>query len=133
MPEKRRVLIVDDDREIVRGLTIRLRAAGHEVRCAYDGAAGLAAAIAERPGVIVLDIRMPGLDGFAVLAKLRERAETHGIPVIVLSANGVESVRARALELGARHFLVKPYQAATLLAMIESMISQPSVAGGPPP
>ena len=133
MPDQRRVLIVDDDREIVRGLTIRLRAAGHEVRCAYDGAAGLAAAGADRPDVIVLDIRMPGLDGFTVLAKLRERADTHGIAVIVISANGVESVRARALELGARHFLVKPYQAATLLAMIASMIPQPTATGGPQP
>ena len=126
MAEKRRILIVDDDREIVRGLAIRLRAAGYETLSAHDGEEGLAAAIAEHPDAIVLDIRMPRTDGLAVLAKLREREDTKAIPVVVISANVVENTRAKALELGARYFVVKPFQATTLISTIESVMAEPS-------
>ena len=68
-----RVLIVEDDREIVRALRIRLRAVGYEVVAAYDSAAGITAAIESNPDIIVLDIRMPGVDGLGALTKLREQ------------------------------------------------------------
>ncbi len=133
MAEKRRILIVDDDREIVRGLAIRLRAAGYETLSAHDGEEGLAAAIAEHPDAIVLDIRMPRTDGLAVLAKLREREDTKAIPVVVISANVVENTRAKALELGARYFVVKPFQATTLISTIESVVAEPSAISNEQP
>lgn len=133
MAEKRRILIVDDDREIVRGLAIRLRAAGYETLSAHDGEEGLAAAIAEHPDAIVLDIRMPRTDGLAVLAKLREREDTKAIPVVVISANVVENTRAKALELGARYFVAKPFQAATLISTIESVMAEPSAISNEQP
>lgn len=128
MREVEQLLIVDDDREIVRGLAIRLRAAGYEVLTAFDGQAGLAAAIAHQPDAIILDIRMPVMDGLEVLGGLRERVDTRSIPVVVVSANVVEQTRVKALDLGARCFLEKPYQAGTLIAAVRSVLKEPLVS-----
>lgn len=119
---KRRILLVDDDREIVLGLSIRLRAAGYEVMTAHDGRAGMESALACRPDAMVLDIRMPAMDGLAVLAELQRHAETKDIPVIVLSANVAEKAKCQSLDLGARHFVQKPYVAKTILRALESAL-----------
>lgn len=119
MPEQRRILIVDDDREIVRGLALRLRSANFDVHSAGDGYAGLAAAAELHPDAILLDLSVPGLDGFGILDNLRHHAETKDVPVIVLSASVAEEARARALGLGARLFVPKPYSPAELLSAIE--------------
>jgi CheY-like chemotaxis protein len=129
VPEKRRILVVDDDRDIVRGLSIRLRAAGYLVETAFDGPSGLAAATEELPDALVLDIRLPGLDGLSVLSRLRSQPETRTLPVVVVSANIVEQTRARALELGVRYFLSKPYQAAALIEMIAAVLAESSTVG----
>lgn len=126
MERKPKVLLVDDDREIVRGLTIRFRAAGYDVVSAHDGAAGCAAALKERPDAIMLDLRMPVMDGMAVLAALREREETRWIPVVVLSANVLDSAKQRALDLGARYFLEKPYEFDQLITLIVSAMTRPT-------
>jgi CheY-like chemotaxis protein len=126
MSDKLRILVVDDDREIVRGLSVRLRAAGYDVFAAGDGNAGLAAALGSRPDAILLDIRVPGMDGLEVLQQLRQHAETGSVPVIVLSANVVAQTRLRAMELGARCFLEKPYSAAGLLSALQSACPAPS-------
>lgn len=122
MRKKQRILVVDDDREIVRGLCIRLKAAGYEVMTAHDGLAGLEAATELRPDAMLLDIRMPVMDGLAVLAKLRTREETKNLPVIVLSANVAEKAKSRSLNLGARHFVEKPYDAKTIVEALQSAL-----------
>lgn len=124
MSDKRRVLLVDDDREIVRGVGIRLRAAGYEVLTAFDGQAGLQAAQENRPDAIVLDIRMPVMDGLTMLGKLRECPETRAIPVVVLSASAVAQGKSKALELGARYFLEKPYDPKSLVEAVGSAIAE---------
>jgi len=124
MPEKRRVLVVDDDREIVRGVSIRLRAAGYEVLTAYDGQAGLTASLEHHPDAIVLDVRMPVMDGLAALALLKGHEATKAIPVVILSASVVAQEKAKILELGARYFLEKPYDAKSLIEAIESAITE---------
>jgi len=124
LPLKPKILVVDDDREIVRGLSIRLRAAGYEVRTAYNGEDGLAAAIEMLPDAIVLDIRMPGMDGFAVLDNLLRHNDTKSIPVVMLSANAIERAKAKALDLGACYFMEKPYDAVRLTQSIESAIKK---------
>jgi|ERR1043166_1081338 DNA-binding response OmpR family regulator len=125
MHSPKRVLIVDDDREIVLGLCIRMRAAGYDVLTASDGRIGLAAAIEHRPDAIILDLRMPNMGGLEVLAQLRKQSSTRSIPVLVVSANVVEDTRVKALDLGARRVLVKPYQAADLIASVESILNDP--------
>src|SRR5439155_11966623 len=82
-------------------------------------------AIEHRPDAIILDLRMPNMGGLEVLARLRERPMTRFIPVLVVSANVVEETRVKALDLGARRVLVKPYQAGDLIASVESILSDP--------
>ena len=122
MSDAPKILIVDDDREIVEGARLRLGAAGYDTIAAHDGEAGLAAAIANRPDAIVLDVRMPGMDGITALGKLREREETKDVPVIILSASVVD--QKAALDAGARFFLTKPYQGSTLIAAVEQAIAE---------
>ncbi|MEO6709665.1 MAG: response regulator [Planctomycetota bacterium] len=113
-------MIVDDERGIAHALTIRLRAAGYDVRCAFDGASGLAAAVEWRPDLILLDIRMPEMDGFEVKRRLMAHPELRATPVIFLSANVQESARQAAMAAGAHAFLTKPYESKEVLAAIRS-------------
>ncbi|TWT40465.1 Response regulator ArlR [Phycisphaerae bacterium RAS1] len=122
MPEKKRILLVDDDRDIARGVAIRLRAEGFDVTVTYDGEEGLSAALEAAPDAIVLDMRMPVVDGLTVLRKLREHPETIDIPVVVLSASVVEKGRVEALNLGARYFLEKPFDAPRLIDAIRAVL-----------
>jgi DNA-binding response OmpR family regulator len=124
VPDKRRVLLVDDDREIVRGAGIRLRAAGYEVLTAFDGQVGLIAAKQNLPDAIVLDVRMPVMDGLTMLRRLRDCHETKAIPVVILSASVVDRGKAKALEPGARYFLEKPYDPKSLLEAVEAAIAE---------
>jgi DNA-binding response OmpR family regulator len=124
---RKRVLVVDDDKDIVSGLSVRLEAAGYEVFSAYDGAAGYDAALATHPDAMILDMRMPVMDGLSMLAKLRERAETRTTPVIVLSASLRD--HQMALDMGARYFLDKPCDPRTLLTALHTVSTlAPAVA-----
>lgn len=115
----KRVLVVDDDRDIVSGLSVRLEAAGYQVHSAYDGVSGYDAALATQPDAMILDVRMPRMDGLSMLAKLRERPEMRTTPVIVLSAS--LSDHQMALDMGARYFLDKPCDPRTLLTALHSV------------
>ncbi len=121
MPERPRLLIVDDDRRIAQAVAMRLKAAGYDVQSAHDGEAGLAAATEQLPDLVVLDIRMPKIDGLSVLARLREQEQTRHIQVIVLSACAVDE--CRALDAGAFCFLPKPYDPQTLLDSISAALN----------
>jgi len=130
MSEKLRILLVDDDRDVARAASIRLQAAGYDVLVAHDGKEGLATAVEEHPDAIVLDLRMPVMDGHTVLRKLHERRDTDSIPVVVLSASMIEQSKARALDYGARYFLEKPYEPRRLLEVVQAAVA-PQVS--PPP
>ena len=122
-----RVLVVDDERFIAQALTIRLRAVGYDVRWAFDGASGIAAATEWRPDVIVLDIRMPDMDGFEVNRRLAAHPDLSATPVIFLSANIQESARQAAVAAGAHAFLIKPYESRDVLAAIRSALDRHAV------
>ncbi len=124
---KKKVLIIDDDREILRGLSIRLKAAGYEINTACNGQQGLSDANEKQPDAIVLDVRMPGMDGLTTLEKLREQPTTKTIPVIMLSASIVD--QAKALELGARYFLEKPYDTKKLTTALHAAIAETQNVG----
>lgn len=111
-------MIIDDDHDVVRGVSLRLRAAGYETLAAYDGEEGVAAAKESWPDAIVLDVRMPRLDGLAALDQLRKCQDTQEIPVIMVSASLVD--QHAAIDSGARFFVSKPYQPKTLLAAIDA-------------
>jgi CheY-like chemotaxis protein len=123
---RRKVLVVDDDREIVLGTTMRLEFAGYDSVTAFDGREGITVALAQRPDATVLDVRMPEMDGLAMIREMKGRPETCNIPVVMLSASLRD--KRRALEAGARFFLTKPCRSTDLLEAITAAIQEPTAA-----
>ncbi len=119
------VLVVDDDPH-VRSLLVRmLERQSLRVTNARDGYEAIAAAERERPDLILLDIKMPGLDGFEVLRRLKGRPETAAIPVIILTAEGMnQSARAHGLDLGVHAYLEKPIAAERLISSVTAALRQ---------
>lgn len=117
---RQRILVVEDDLSILTGLSMSLRSDGYEVLQAQDGKGGLQKAIDEAPDLIVLDLMMPQLNGYEVLEELRRRGSK--VPVIVLSARGMERDKVMGLDLGADDYLVKPFSLSELLARIRSVL-----------
>jgi DNA-binding response OmpR family regulator len=117
------VLVADDDADILRFVEINLRLEGFEVVTARDGPDALAKAVAVRPDLILLDVQMPGIDGYTICARIRANAGLAAVPVIIVTANyGTAEVEA-ARRVGADDFLVKPFLPATLLDMAKAMMS----------
>lgn len=114
------VLVVEDDRAIRRGLVDALRFAGFTTIEAADGDAGLSTAVAGDLDLVLLDVLLPGMDGFTLLARLREVRPA--LPVILLTARGREEDRVRGLGLGADDYVVKPFSAKELLARVEAVL-----------
>lgn len=127
MAERAQILIVDDDRQIRQALSIRLNASNFDVITAQDGPLGIDLARTAQPDIILLDIRMPGMDGLDVLEALKADPLTSEIPVIALSANVIEPTRSQVLNLGGSCFVEKPYQIDKLKMVIHSILgmSQP--------
>jgi DNA-binding response OmpR family regulator len=123
MGQKKKILIVDDERDIVRALTIRLKGAGYDVVTAFDGAQAIFMAYKENPDLILLDIRMPAGDGFSVAEKLRSSRQTLNIPVIFLSGSPEKNAEERAMGLGSRFFIKKPYDPEELLDAIRRVLA----------
>jgi len=105
---KPKILVVDDDPDLVRAMRLRLRANNYEVATATDGYTAIASAQKERPSLIILDLGLPVGDGFVVLDRLQNSDALAGIPVIVLSARDPQTNEERALKAGAAAFFQKP-------------------------
>jgi DNA-binding response OmpR family regulator len=123
---QKRVLVVEDDPSISLGLTLNLEKEGYQVVTAADGDAGLAAVRAHNPDLVVLDVMMPGKNGFEVLDTLRR--EGHKMPVIVLSARSSELDKVTGLELGAEDYVSKPFSLAELLARVRAALRRAAMA-----
>jgi CheY-like chemotaxis protein len=119
----RSVLIVDDEPGLARVLAIRMKAAGFEARTADGGVAGLESARSAPPDAIVLDVRMPDMDGFEVQARLKADPALRDVPVVFVSANVQDSARHAALAAGAFAYLSKPYDAREVVAVVDSAIA----------
>ncbi len=118
-----RILIVDDEPEIVRGLEDNLRFEGYQTVAATTGAEALAAAAREAPDLIMLDIMMPEMSGWDVCRTLRSRGID--VPIIMLTARGEETDRVRGLELGADDYITKPFALRELLARVRAVLRRP--------
>ncbi|MGA2019765.1 MAG: response regulator [Candidatus Sulfotelmatobacter sp.] len=105
---KPKILVVDDDPDLVRAMRLRLRANNYEVATASDGYGAIACAQKERPALIILDLGLPVGDGFVVLERLQLSDTLAGVPIIVLSARDPQSNEERALKAGATAFFQKP-------------------------
>jgi|ERR687891_1533118 DNA-binding response OmpR family regulator len=104
-----RVLVVDDSAVVRRLVTARLEADGHEVVEASDGMAGLEAALADPPNLVVLDRSMPRMDGFEVCTRLREQPETADVAILMLTDSSSEQALAEGIDRGADDFMSKPF------------------------
>jgi DNA-binding response OmpR family regulator len=122
--KKAHVLLVDDDQEIARAVKLRLRKSGYAVTVAFNGEAGLQAALESPPDAIILDMRMPLMDGLTMLTEMRREERMRGIPVILLSAFMREDDKRAALRLGASYFIEKPYDSLVLVEAVEQAVGR---------
>lgn len=115
-----KILIVDDDTDIRRGLNVHLQANGYEVLFAADAISAMAVAAKERPDLIILDIGLPAGDGYIVMQRLQNYPALACIPVIVLTARDANNNKQRALDAGAYAFFQKPADTGRLLQSIRA-------------
>jgi len=118
--EKRSILLIDDDPLIRRIVTRTLDAKGYQVAAASSGVEGLAMALKNPPDLILLDVMMPGMDGFDVCAALRQNSLTANVPVLMLTALDQTDSKVRGLQTGADDYITKPFNHAELLTRIEA-------------
>jgi two-component system cell cycle response regulator DivK len=123
-----RILLVEDNENNRDFLRRRLERKGYAVVIARDGEEGYSLAESERPDVILMDISLPGMDGWRVTELLKANEATQGIPVIILTAHALISDRAKAFELGCAEYETKPVDFARLTQKIESLVPEKHVA-----
>ena len=119
------ILVIDDEPSIGRVVQFKLQQEGFKVRVATDGLEGLAYIKEEKPDLILLDLMMPGMDGFEVCHRLRASPETVATPVIILTARGQEMDRIRGVELGVLDFFTKPFSPQKLLERVKEVFKSP--------
>ena len=123
-PPKARVLVVDDEPDLVRILEFGLKAAGYQVMTANDGQEGLKKAREQKPDIILLDLMLPKLDGYKVCRLLKFDERYKHIPIMILSARTQEGDQNLAHEMGANRFLTKPYEFSEILQHIQALLKQ---------
>src|SRR4051794_24300383 len=116
------LLVIDDSQDIHGLIEVWLIDEPIDLHAAYDGAGGLAAARALRPDLILLDVDMPGSNGFDVCAQLKQDPTTRDIPVVFLTGTAEADQKLRGLELGAVDYIVKPFEPAELRARVRSSL-----------
>ena len=119
-----RVLVIDDEAPIRLLCRVNLEAAGMEIIEAEDGPSGLEAARSERPDAILLDVMMPGMDGWQVLEELLDDERTNDIPIIFLTARAEVRDQARGLELGGVDYITKPFSPVDLAPLVENLLER---------
>ncbi len=123
-----RILVVDDDPAMVGAITALVGTEGHQVVTAYDGLTAVRRFDEEHPDLVLLDLAMPGPDGYAVISRIRSAGNA---PVVIVSGESGEMAKVRALELGADDYLVKPFGKSELLARIAAVMRRVDAAAAP--
>ena len=125
---RRRVLVVDDEKDLVDLIAYNLTRGGYEVLTSYNGAEALEIARREVPDLVVLDLMLPGLDGTEVARRLKADSRTAGVPIVMLTAKGEETDVVVGLTLGADDYVTKPFSMKILLARINSVLRRGEAA-----
>lgn len=115
--DKKKILVVEDEKAIADILVFNLQREGYDTMVAYDGADGLRAALEDAPDLILLDVMLPSMDGFEVLGHIREKQDT---PIIMLTAREEETDKVLGLELGADDYITKPFSMRELMARVKA-------------
>ena len=119
----KRILIVEDDPSVLRATSFILEKEGYEVLTAVDGLEGLKKAKEDSPDLIILDVMLPGIDGFEICHSLRGEAQTAQLPILMFSAKGQESDKATGLKVGADEYLTKPIDREVLINKVAAWLS----------
>jgi two-component system alkaline phosphatase synthesis response regulator PhoP/two-component system response regulator VicR len=123
MAQQKKILVVDDERHIVRLIQVNLERAGYKVLSAYDGPEALKKIDSEKPDMIVLDVMMPRMDGFEVLKRLKAKPETNELPVIMLTAKAQDADVFRGWSSGVSAYLTKPFNPIELITFVRRIFS----------
>lgn len=122
----KRILVVDDEPRYVRLMEANLISEGYDVTKAYDGQSAVELVADTQPDLVLLDVMMPGLDGFGACERIREFSS---IPIIMVTAKGEEQDRVRGLDVGADDYIVKPFSATEVLARVRAVLRRAQVTG----
>ena len=122
---KKKILIVDDEKEMVEVETLRLQAHGYDVVVAYEGESGLKLARSEKPDLVILDIMLPKMDGYEVCRRFKQDADCRHIPIILVSAVDQKLDTQLGTKVGADDYFTKPFEPALLLAKIRELTKSP--------
>lgn len=122
--KKNRILIVEDEESLLKLESILLSSKGYSVTGVMDGVAALEEIVANRPDLVVLDIMLPGMDGFEVCRKIRENPATRDIPVIMLTAKKTSQDQILGLQVGADAYITKPFKSAQVIEVIEGLLKR---------
>ncbi len=125
-----RILIVEDEQDIADLIGFNLERAGYQVTKAYDGVSGTEIALRDRPDLIVLDLMLPGRDGFAVFKELRRDPRGANIPVIMLTARAQTEDRIHGLQTGADDYLTKPFSPKELVLRVQAVLKRSEAPPG---
>jgi len=120
----KKILVVDDEKDLVETMTLRLQASGYEVIPAYDGQEGLEKAKKDKPDLIILDLMLPKMDGYRVCGLLKADSRYSKIPIILFTARAQESDKKMGEEVGGDAYITKPFDPPTLLAKIKELIKE---------
>ena len=123
MPPKANVLIVDDDDDVRLLCRVNLEFVGYRIREAVDGQAALDAVAAERPDVVLLDVMLPEIDGWTVLASIKDDPATRDLPVVMLTARSLEEDQRKGWSTGAAEYITKPFSPLVLSQVLEDVLA----------
>ncbi len=127
---QKKIFIVEDEEDIIELLRFNLKQEGYVVKYAISGETAIEAITSEQPDLIILDVMIPGKDGFQICRELKASHKTSGIPIIFLTAKSEEYQVVSGLELGANDFITKPFSMGILIARIRANLRQSIVKGG---
>ena len=122
--EKKKILVVDDERDLVEIMTFRLKSAGYDVLSAYDGQEALEKARRDKPDLIILDLMLPKIDGYKVCGMLKFDARFKKIHIILFTARAQEVDKKTGEDMGADAYITKPFEPAAFLAKIEELLKR---------
>ena len=124
------ILVVEDNAANMKLATLLLTHAGHQVLTAVDAETGLTLADSERPDLILMDVQLPGMDGLAATALLKQRPSTAAIPIVALTAMAMKVDHERSLVAGCDAYIAKPLRRSELYGVVDRLLAQTSSGGG---